>query len=41
MNVYYLVSQIPTQNKTKKYMYSIIAFYTQNTILNPEITKKK
>ncbi len=32
MNVYYLVSQIPTLKKKKKYMYLIIAFYTPNTI---------
>ncbi len=32
MNVYYLVYQIPTENKKKKYMFSTIACYIQNTI---------
>ncbi len=31
MSVYYLVSQISTQKKKKKYMQLIIAFYTLNT----------
>ncbi len=37
MNVYYLVSQIPTQDK--KNMFSIIAFYNKILYLYSEITK--
>ncbi len=39
MNIYYLVSEIPTENKKKKYKFSTITFIHKILYLHLEITK--